>query len=47
MPHTTWPCPKCGQQQRRDHGAGELVKCEKCAACKEAKQDNDDQDDGA
>lgn len=35
---TTWPCPKCGQQQKREHANGETVKSEKCAACKEAAQ---------
>lgn len=45
---TTWPCPKCGQMQRREHANGEAVKSEKCPACKEAKHDNnDDSDDGA
>lgn len=36
MGTTTWPCPKCGQQQKEDHANGETVNTRRlCAACAE------------
>lgn len=32
---TEWPCPRCGQKQRREHPNGEAQAAELCAACTE------------
>lgn len=39
---TTWPCAKCGQQQKEEHPNGAAVPLRLCAACKEAEARKDD-----
>jgi hypothetical protein len=34
----TWPCAKCGQQQKKEIQTGEVPTLELCAACAEEKE---------